>query len=554
MYSYVKKNINLIISVFILLGPILDLITGFCIHSLNINLTLGIIIRMIFLIYMCLIVIFIFKKKKLIIPYLIIGIYFIMYTLGMIIFKNTILFNEIQGLVKVFYFPILFISIYSIKDEINTSKMTLFVILFLYLLFIFTPTLLGIGYKSYEVTKVGTLGFFNSANEVSGIISILTPIMFIILYRSKSLFSTIILLIMYLVVILMMGTKTPLLSLIITLLVVFTHFGIKLIIEKKYKTILISSIVIIIGIISLIIIIPKTNFYKNIKTHLDYLGLNNITEVFTKEKYIDHFIFSSRLKFLKNKSKIYNKAPIYKKIFGIGYLNNNKEVKMIEMDYFDIFYSHGIIGFIVFFAPTLYILYDIFKRKREKSFDNLMLYVSVFLISILSLLTGHIITAPSVSLLCILIFIMLSIKNKKHLLIIEDNEEFYLKDKISNEYEIKLIKNDIKEKNNIKLLIYKIINYMTYDICICYHISYEHSSELAIVSSDNRVIFINKDMNVKRNEIFMYFKDIRIYQYKLLLFDNKIRKDKFLSIYNNLKERCIVFNKNDDINEILLNN
>jgi len=34
---------------------------------------------------------------------------------------------------------------------------------------IFIPTFLDVGYKTYEVTKKGSLGFFNSANEISGI-------------------------------------------------------------------------------------------------------------------------------------------------------------------------------------------------------------------------------------------------------------------------------------------------------------------------------------------------------------------------------------------------
>ena len=45
---------------------------------------------------------------------------------------------------------------------------------------------------------------------------------------------------------------------------------------------------------------------------------------------------------------IYERANTYQKLFGIGYINNNKTTKMIEMDYFDIFYSHGIVGFLIF--------------------------------------------------------------------------------------------------------------------------------------------------------------------------------------------------------------
>ena len=162
MNNFIKKNINIIIAIFILLGPILDLITGVCLNSFKISLTLGIIVRVLFLVFICIITLFTFKKKNILIPYLIIGLYFILYVIGMIFFKDTILFTEIQNLVKVFYFPILLISFYAIKDEIKISNLTLFTVLFLYLILIFIPTLLGIGYETYEIAKTGTLGFFNS--------------------------------------------------------------------------------------------------------------------------------------------------------------------------------------------------------------------------------------------------------------------------------------------------------------------------------------------------------------------------------------------------------
>ena len=190
------------------------------------------------------------------------------------------LFTEIQGLIKTFYFPILLISLHSIRNEIKVSKMVLFTSLFIYLILIFIPTVLGMGYKTYEITKAGTLGFFNAANEISGIISLLTPVMFIIFYYSKNLIPKIILVVMYLTVILMMGTKTPLLVLFITIGSSLLYKWTKSIKEKKYKSIIISLIIVVIGITGLILIVPKSNFYKNIQTHLDYLEVDNITDVF----------------------------------------------------------------------------------------------------------------------------------------------------------------------------------------------------------------------------------------------------------------------------------
>ena len=95
---------------------------------------------------------------------------------------------------------------------------------------------------------------------------------------------------------------------------------------------------------------PKTNFYKNIQVHLDYLEVDNIFEIFTESELVDHFIFSQRLTFLEKKHELYKDASVYEKIFGIGYIKNNKQTKMIEMDYFDIYYSHGLIGFSLFFG------------------------------------------------------------------------------------------------------------------------------------------------------------------------------------------------------------
>ncbi len=333
MDKFIKNNINKIVAVFLILQPFLDVITGICIHTLKINFTIGIIVRVLFLLFISFIVLFIFKKKKIIIPYLIIGLYFIFYIIGTILYKDSNYIFEIQNLVKVFYFPLLFVSLYSIKDYIRISNMTLFTVVFMYLILLFVPTLLGVGYKSYEITKAGTLGFFNSANEISGIISMLTPIMFIIFYESKKIIPITLLIIMYLMVILMIGTKTPLLSLLITIGISILYLWRYLIKTKQIKYIVISVLLILFLSFGLVLVFPKTNFYKNIRTHLDYLKLDNITDVFKDEKLVDHFIFSSRIKFLKNKSKIYNNSNTYQKLFGIGYINNNKETKMIEMDY-----------------------------------------------------------------------------------------------------------------------------------------------------------------------------------------------------------------------------
>ena len=592
MKDYIKKNISNIISIFILLSPILDLLTGICIHTLKINLTIGIIVRVLFLLFICIVVIFIFKKKKIIIPYLIIGLYFILYILGVIIYKDGVgLFNEIQGLVKVFYFPIVFIALYNIKEDIRISKLTLFTTVFLYLIFIFIPTLFNIGYKTYEITKAGTLGFFNSANEVSGIISILTPIIFIIIFSSKKIIPKVLLGIMYLTVILMMGTKTPLLSLFITVFFCLIYFIIKLFKEKKYKTICISIGVLLIGVFGLILILPNTNFYKNIKTHLDYLKVNNITEVFKDPELVDHFIFSQRITFLSSKSRLYDESTPYQQTFGIGYLDEGKNTKLIEMDYFDILYDHGIVGFVLLFSICVYIVIEVFKKREKPSFEDYMLKVSLLLTLFLIFFTGHIITAPAVSIIVIIVLLSISRRKKKNLLFTDNNLKIggietaqinllnridYKKYNVTLVLEEKkgeLLSNVPKEVNIIEVkvsnnrivvlrklinvtrkLIFKILNYNNYDFSCCYTTYSYSSNKLALMSSTNTAFYVHSDYsNVYNNEKdFREFFDTRnINEFKNIIFVSNESRDSFLKYYKKLEKKTHVFKNFIDINNIL---
>lgn len=418
MSKAVKNNLSKIISIFILIQPVLDLITGVCLHEFNLNLTLGIIIRMLFLFFIVLITTFIYKKKVSIIYYLVFFIYSIIYLL---VLGKSNLFGEVQGLLRVFYFPLLLISLYELKDDIRISKLTLFTTLSIYLICIFIPMILHIGFKSYEITKSGTLGYYNSANEISGIISILTPIIFIIFTNKttdkKSIILKVLYALLYLVVILTIGTKTPLLSLLITIAMTFVWIIIKSFKNKKYKTIFTAFLVIVIGIISLLVAIPKTNFYKNIKVHLDYLKIKDVTDIIDDGNLIDHFIFSQRVTFFTDRKYTYDNANIANKLFGIGYYDNDKQAKLIEMDYLDIYFNHGLIGFIIFFSSYIYVLVKTTFKKKKITFDLLMLNTSILLVLFLSLFTGHIITAPSVSLIAIsLIMVLINYGKKEYIL------------------------------------------------------------------------------------------------------------------------------------------
>ena len=558
MNKMIKNNINIIISLFLLLQPILDLLTGLCLHILNINLTIGIVIRVIFMLFIIYISVFVYKKNKLIMPYIIIFIYSLLYLIGIIVFKDKVgLFYELQGLVKVFYYPIMLLSIFSIRKDINISKLTLFTILFLYLILIFIPTLLGIGFKTYEITKVGTLGYFNSANEISGIIGILTPFLFTILLTTKKIIPRILITIMYLIVILMMGTKTPFLSLGIVIGMTFIYLWFNWLHKKEYKRVVSSFGIIIIGMLLIILIVPKTNFYKNIETELDFIDADNPIEVLSSYELIDHAIFGQRLKFLKDRSIDYTNSNLYQKLIGIGYLKNGNETKQIEMDFFDIFINHGFIGLLIIVLIMIYVLKDMIINHKIIDYDNYMTITSIILIFILSLITGHIITAPSVSLLSIIIFISI-IKKEKESIIIAISNNSYIKEKIKslnsidyNNYEVTLlttnkeikIRQDIKViyalpsinkyKNIFKILVFKIINYKSYDHSICNGYDYDsiYVTYMKDASFDSKLYIEKQDL--KEDEFILPI----VLEYNKIIVDNKDIKNKIVKKYPNLKNK-----------------
>lgn len=589
MNKVIKNNLSKIISIFILIQPVLDLITGICLHVFSLNLTIGIIIRMLFLLFIMYATTFIYKKKLSLIYYLIVAFYSIIYLIN--IGTNSHLFGQVQGLLRVFYFPLLLVSFYDLKDEIKISTATLFTTLTLYLIFIFIPMTLNLGFKSYEITKSGTLGYYNSANEISGIISILTPIVFMIFNSKGKSILKVIYILLYLVVILTIGTKTPLLSLLITIGMTFIYIMIKSYKDKKYKRILSSFIIIVIGIISLIILIPKTNFYKNIKVHLDFLKVEDVTDIIDNGNLIDHFIFSQRVTFLTDRKSIYDNATFQEKLFGIGYYYNGKKDKQVEMDYFDIYLNHGIIGFIIFFSVYLYVLVQTTKIKRKLNFNLYMLNVSMLLILFLSLFTGHIITAPAVSLIVVVIIMMLQNRRKKELLFsINDlrvggietaiinllNNIDYKKYNVTLVMEEKtgvLLKNvnknvkvqELKVTNNknviirkginfIRKLNFSILNYHKFDFSCCYATYSLSANKIALTASKNNSIYVHSNYRYiykDKTEFKNFFNCRNISSFRRIIFvANEAEKD-FIKIYPELKNKCLVLNNFIDSDKIL---
>ena len=404
-----KKNIIKLIELFLILSPLFDMLTACMLQLLNINFTIGMVVRFIIILICVFYLIFIYKskdKKYLLLMLGSIFIYLVIFGVLTIVNKDiSVLLYEGQNALKIFYLPILLLSFYAIVKENKTfiTNKTIVTVYIIYLLGIFIPDFLGIGFDSYAISKEGSIGFFNTANEISAIISILMPFFLLYLYEKKNFFLTIFLIGILVFDILSIGTKGPLLAFIIILGVILLIYIIYLAKEKLYKILSVLVITLFIFILFISLYLPKTAFYKNIEIHLDFLGVDNVMEVFTDYELFDHFVFSSRLKFLGNTFNSYKDSSTLEKIFGIGYIENygtdDVSTKMIEMDYFDILFRHGIVGFIIYMGVFIYFFCKTFKhtyRLKDNTY-KICNYLSLSLIILLSLITGHVLLAPSVS-------------------------------------------------------------------------------------------------------------------------------------------------------------
>lgn len=377
--SIIKNNIMKIISFLVVAQPVIDLVVGLSLaHSFYP--TIFSLIRLGILIFFLYYFIFINKscvKQKVTILISMIFIYLVLY----FVFHGYNLM-ELKSSLKVFYFPLLFSIIFSILEETEEkiNQKHLLFSLFLYSFIIVVGALTNTAFNSYIESKVGSSGYFYAANEISAIISILLPFAFEYVF-SKTSFVKILYLFFIISSIFIIGTKTPFISLIICLLYYMFKF-----INKK--NIIKISMISIISLIILSFLIVKTPIYKNMKIHAAFLKIDNITEIVPRPDLIDHFLLGSRLKLLNENNQIYLNSSFGKQLMGIGYVDNPK---LVEMDFCDIFYRQGIIGFILYFSIVIYV---ISKQIRKCGKKNIM---PVVLICLISFTVGHVLIAPAVS-------------------------------------------------------------------------------------------------------------------------------------------------------------
>ena len=411
-----------IVYLLLLIMPIVDLITSLTSRFYPEFISLGVILKGLFIILSFIYVFFYSKSKykKISVYYF---IFILLYILLYFIFKRELLDiryikSELTYLFKFMYFPVLFTSLLNYFDCYGYSKnkvsKILTITLIIYILLIMLPTVLNINFKTYSnLEYAGSVGWFFSANEISTILLLLFPVIYQILNNNKV--YAIILFVFSLFTISLIGTKVTLFGIVIIsfLGMLFTIFN-----SKKNHIIVIGMF-----LITIVFMLNNTST-NNMKKLIDDKGQQEIVEVdinlendeiiskYLKLKNIGISLLSDREKYAINLYNIYkvNYENSYL-LFGMGYsntskINNSNIEKLIEIDFLDTFFHMGLIAIILIIIPFIYTI--ILFCKSKKININIIYYIFILLVTIgISSTAGHVYTSPAVSLYIIIYLIII---------------------------------------------------------------------------------------------------------------------------------------------------
>lgn len=453
-----KRQLINILYIFLLLHPIMDLLTALMTRFEISIISVGIIVRGLFLLMM-LIYFFFFNsskyKKKLTKYLLLIFIFCIIYFLTKreLIFNKSFLIDEVVYLFKYMYFPVMLTTLFSLyteKDIDRKKVINLFVInLITYALLIIIPFITNTSFNSYAKNRgTGVVGWFYSANEIGVVIAIIFPLLFLYINKKVKL-SICLALLLVLFTSFLIGTKISFFGCVLGIIMCLVYY---LVNHKKYKKI--NYIVPILLLIFVGLISSNLPVMKNINKRMNWYNKVNKTEekvtsnsnvnntqkvsTDTKSKVTNtnaKFLLSSRDKLFSRNYDIYKKRPIVEKMFGMGFSNrkviNNKRIeKLIEMDFFDILFRYGIVGLIIYLIPIIVIFVSIVKyliKVRFKVSIEQYLYLYSILVGLGSaFIAGHVLSSPPVSiyLVLLLIFSTSLFKEKENKKL--DKEDIYI--------------------------------------------------------------------------------------------------------------------------------
>ncbi len=430
---------------FIVFQPILDLLTSFSIYVLHMSATVGIVVRFAFMLLALGYLLLHHKQqgaKKYILYLCLFGIVLAIGLVNNLMIKSPVSFGEEVKFIMKSVYPIVLLFGYIIAlKELKNNEFAFHKIItyFLYATLILSISIIaamatGTDFPSYPNSKIGSRGWFFAGNDLSSIFAIMFPIVVLYSVHKTTSFSKVYywiptVLAMYASI--MIGTKVGYGAIVITLGIALFFLFIEYMTHRKKEgkgfTYLVNTIVAAIVLGGLLVLTPQTPIAKNMSIHLQIYEYKKSVQdekdrkegkVVKEEEHkqgeltdseMKSLIYSDRDKFLKVYKQYYKEAPLSQKLFGMGYAGNyTTKMKLVEMDFHDLFFAFGIVGFLMYLLPLLYFGIKIFIRlitnfKKLFSVKHMLLASTLVLSLGIGFMSGHVLTAPAVSIFFVVI-------------------------------------------------------------------------------------------------------------------------------------------------------
>lgn len=414
---------NRILTKFMLIQPLIDIITSLMINEYSLHISLGMICRFIFLVYAG---IYIIKNRdSKINSYIIIWIIYLLTSFAghLLLDSHFNIMSFGSSMAKLVYFPIvlLFFTLYFKKNK-ELDRFTFIIIALIIGISLLTSVITKTAYCSYSsyenCYRKGIVSWFNSANEYGLILIALLGYSLIDFIKNKNIYNIVSSLIT-IVFLCILGTKASYIGCVglleCSFIFYFTYN--KLIIKNKLN---LKSIFFLGGILlSVLVFTIKLPIYTNLigsyERAYENSGSNycetccpkfDKTSEEIRNEISSSLVFNGRDDFLVANKTMYKNSSLFSKLYGLTYDDKTYQgihyEKNVERDFHDLLFQYGIIGFIIELSLPIYLLLNIFikaiKTKKNKIDEEIcILATSTAFILLGSYLAGHFLFAPAVS-------------------------------------------------------------------------------------------------------------------------------------------------------------
>ncbi|WP_379970752.1 O-antigen ligase family protein [Ectobacillus sp. sgz5001026] len=438
-WDILESRFEIFLLLFIILQPILDLITSFGIIVLKTNATVGIFARFIVMILGILYIVLQARQKQgrnylyylaMLAAVLLIGLF-----INKMV-KTPILFGEeIKYVAKTLYtFVMLGCYILLFQSWLRKGKQIDKAITYV----VYATVLINIvmvlsivtstDFNSYEYFKTGSRGWFYAGNELGAVLAISFPAVLLFSVEKTKRTKDIVFWIPTLLSIFSLfavGTKVGFGAILLGLGTVVVLCIIKSIFRKENRRVLLlNGGVAALLLAAVALYTPYSPIANNTKVHMKLIEEQNKKQAAEQnlspddlpKDQVGDLVFSGREIFLNMEKNQFKEAPSAQKLFGMGYGGNFKsEPKLIERDFHDLFYAFGYIGFFFILLPFVYYGVKIartfvVKWRKLTTVPYALLVVGMALGLGIAYTAGHVLTAPGVSIYFVIIWAYLFVK------------------------------------------------------------------------------------------------------------------------------------------------